>query len=195
MNASSKTIFLTLFISFFISSYLFSQEQNITSSSMKKEHITRVEGGLAVGGSGSVYFFAYNSGQYFQVSHGVRLNERSVISLAAAFESYSSGNLLPLSFYADRNFGKRSNQILKIHVGYSFGFANRANNNYQHKGGLAGGINYGWYLFKRPNVRMFTTFGYSFRRTVLVYSPFENRPQIRNRLDNHFLGINAGFEF
>lgn len=184
-----------LFISFFLLVSSFTFAQKIENNTEKKQRITRLEGGISVGGSGSVYFFTYNSGSNFQAMHGVQLTDQSAVLLGIGVEKYVIGTLLPLTVQVDQNLGRRNRQIFKIHGGHAFEFSNNADTNYQQKGGLAAGIDYGWYLFKRPKMRLYTTFGYRFRRTVLVYKPFANNPEIRNYTNNHLIGINGGVEF
>lgn len=166
-----------------------------TAQEASRRHLTRLEGGISVGGSGSVYFFAYDSGVHFQMAHGLCLDERSNILAAAAYENYRDGNLLPLTLQADRTFGKNAHQLLKIHAGYAFGFNHGADTNYDYRGGAAAGAEYGWYLWKGKKMRLFMLFAYRFRRNAIVYRPFENAQSIRNRRDSHLLGINAGIEF
>lgn len=189
-------LFIKYFLFFIFSIFpllFYAQETAMTSPKMS--HLTRLEGGTSVGGSGSVYFFTYNGGSHFQVAHGVRVNSYSAVLAALGLEVYETGTLLPLTIQADRNFGKRGRQLLKVHGGYAFEFSNHADTNYRQQGGLAAGMEYGWYLFKKPKLGLFTTVGYRFRRSVLVYQPFANSPEIKNNTNNHFISLNAGIEF
>ena len=195
---NSKTQMKTLLVFFIYAMCLTSlNAQNKVSQAAPANSgrlIHEIEGGYFVGGSGSVYFFTYNSGLSLSYSTGWKLNDDVSLSGTIGIEQNIEGTLFPLLAKFKKDLGKRKNQFLSLHGGYALGSGEDENSSFKYGGGLAGGIAYGVYLFKFKKIKMFSELGYKLRQVNLKFEPFDGGGTTTNKLDNHFLRLQIGFQ-
>ena len=160
-----------------------------------KRLVHEIETGFFVGGSGSVYFFTYNSALSLSVATGWQLQEDVTLMGAIGIEQNLEGTLYPLTANLKKYFGERNNQFATLQAGYSFGSGENENSSFGYGGGLAAGLSYGHNLVRIKTSKIYAQMGYKLRQTNLTFQPFDGSGTINDKLDNHFLALQLGIQF
>ena len=167
-------------------------------SKMAKEKtapIYELEAGYQVGGSGSLYFFTYNSGINFNIGVGKQIKEDVGLTGSIGVEKNLEGILYPLAINLKKYFGKKSNHYFLGQVGYSWGNGENESSAFSYYGGPLAGIAYGMNLMRIKKLMVYTQLGYKLRRTEVRFQAFDTTEIISNKLDNHFLALQFGLQF
>jgi len=157
--------------------------------------VHEVSVGYQVGGSGNTYFFTYNSALQMALSTGKNIAENVLLAGRVGIENNKEGTIYPLAIQLKKSFGKNAKQFLQLHTGYSHGSSSNTNTNYKYRGGALAGLSYGLDLAKIGGNKIFASLGYHLRRSKVIYKPFDSSAQVITPIDNHFLGLDMGFQF
>lgn len=157
--------------------------------------IHEVEVGYYVGGSGTVYFFTYNSALSLSLATGWYPKDDVAVTGAIAIEQNIEGTLYPLTANLKKYFGEHTNQFVALHAGYSFGSGENENSSFEYGGGPAGGITYGINVLRIKQSKIYAQIGYKLRQTNLSFQPFDGSDIVSDKLDNHFLAFQLGVQF
>ena len=151
--------------------------------------------GYMVGGSGDTYFFTYNAALQASFAAGKNLTDKVILAGKVGIENNKEGIIYPLAIQLKKSFGKKSNQFLQLHAGYGLGSNNHTNENYKYRGGALAGLAYGLDIVQLGQHKIYASLGINLRRAKVVYQPFESSREVISTVDNHFLGLEIGFQF
>ncbi len=177
-------------------SSLLCAQTNTSSDTIKNNGlIYELEVGYQVGGSGSVYFFTYNSGFNFNIAVGKQLREDVSLTGSIGVENNREGILYPLAVNLKKNFGKKHNSYFLGQAGYAWGSGDNESSAFSYHGGPLAGIAYGMNLLKIKQAKIYAQLGYKLRSTDIRFQAFDDTELISNKLDNHFLALQFGVQF
>jgi len=171
------------------------QSSKTNDSSQKTGLIYELEAGYQVGGSGSAYFFTYNSGFNFNIAVGKQLREDISLTTSIGTEKNNDGVLYPLAINMKKYFGSNLSQYFFGQVGYAWGNGDSESSAYSYHGGPLAGIAYGMNLLEINAIKVYAQLGYKLRRTDLRFQAFDDSEIVSNKLDNHFLALQFGVQF
>lgn len=157
--------------------------------------ISQIRAAYHTGTSGDVYFFSYNALLQLEFAHGKRFNDRFALLGSVGVEENKDGWLLPIAMNLHQRIGKKRQQHIQFQLGYGIGFRAASATDYDYLGGLLGGFDYGFQLFKIKKTRVLAAASYQWRRTALRYTPFADGRTIRQAFDNHYFGVRTSLEF
>ncbi len=157
--------------------------------------IHEIETGFYVGGSGTVYFFTYNSALSLSLATGKHIGEHATLMGSVGIEKNIEGTLYPIAANLKRYFGKRKNQFVAFHVGYGFGSGENENSSFAYGGGPLGGLAYGINVLRIKQTKVYAQIGYKLRQVNLSFQPFDGSDTVNDKLDNHFIAFQLGIQF
>ena len=188
-------IIFSLFLILSSTSLLYAQTNMSSSDLEKSKLIYEFEVGYQVGGSGSAYFFTYNSAINFNVAVGKQIREDVGLNGSIGLENNLDGILYPLALNLKKYFGANHNSYFLGQVGYAWGNGNNESAAFSYHGGALAGIAYGMNLIEIKGTKIYAQLGYKLRRTELRFQAFDSSETIINKLDNHFLALQFGVQF
>lgn len=174
---------------------IMAQAEDQTEAPTPARLIHEVQLGYFVGGSGTVYFFTYNSALSASLSTGWYLKENVALLGSLGIEQNIEGTLYPLTANLKKYYGTHKNQFVTLQAGYAFGSGENENSSFAYGGGPAGGIAYGINVLRIKQTKVYAQIGYKLRQTKLSFQPFEGSDIVSDRLDNHFLAFQLGVQF
>jgi hypothetical protein len=193
INTSKISLFLLISLGILFS--VNAQSSILVEEKESSPLIHEIETGFFVGGSGTVYFFTYNSALSLSLATGANIGEHASLMGSVGIEKNIEGTLYPIAANLKRYFANRKNQFVAFHMGYGFGSGENENSSFEYGGGPLGGIAYGINVLNIKGTKVYAQIGYKLRQVNLRFQPFDGGDLVNDKLDNHFIAFQLGVQF